>query len=302
MLGWEGICEFVSVAEQGGFTPAARKLGCSVAQVSRQVAGLEDRLQAKLLLRTTRQVRLTELGEIYYRHCRQLLDQLHEAELALGRHQSVPQGSLRLTAPVAYGESRVAPLVNDFMTHYPQLEVTLTLTNQLLDLVQEGYDLAIRLGHLKDSSLMARRLGSRLPFVCAAPDYVARCGAPATPDALTHHTCLVGNSDEWHFTRGGVPATVRVRGRLRCPSGHALVDGALKGIGIVQLPDYYVAGHLASGRLVELLPEWRAPEEGIWALYPHNRHLSPKVRLLVDYLAERLCHTDWPDLQPPIPL
>ncbi|MGL5538047.1 MAG: LysR family transcriptional regulator, partial [Aeromonas veronii] len=178
MFGWEGICEFVSVAEQGGFTPAARKLGVSVAQVSRQVAQLEDRLQAKLLLRTTRQVRLTELGEIYYRHCRQLLDNLYEAELAVGRHQAVPQGTLRITAPVSYGESRIAPLVNDFMVRFPQLEVTLNLTNQLLDLVHEGYDLALRLGHLKDSTLVARKLAQRVPYVCASPAYTARHGMP----------------------------------------------------------------------------------------------------------------------------
>ena len=169
MFGWEGICEFVSVAEQGGFTPAARKLGVSVAQVSRQVAQLEDRLQAKLLLRTTRQVRLTELGEIYFRHCRQLLDNLYEAELAVGRHQAVPQGSLRITAPVSYGESRIAPLVNDFMVRFPQLEVTLNLTNQLLDLVHEGYDLALRLGHLKDSSLVARKLSEATRVAARSP-------------------------------------------------------------------------------------------------------------------------------------
>ncbi|MFV3353675.1 LysR substrate-binding domain-containing protein [Aeromonas veronii] len=300
MFGWEGICEFVSVAEQGGFTPAARKLGVSVAQVSRQVAQLEDRLQAKLLLRTTRQVRLTELGEIYYRHCRQLLDNLYEAELAVGRHQAVPQGTLRITAPVSYGESRIAPLVNDFMVRFPQLEVTLNLTNQLLDLVHEGYDLALRLGHLKDSTLVARKLAQRVPYVCASPAYTASHGMPNSLSELTRHTCLVGNSDEWHFTLDGRPHSVRVRGLLQCNSGHALLDAALKGIGIIQLPDYYVSDHLARGELIELLPELRAPAEGIWALYPHNRHLSPKVRLLVDYLAERLSDPQQPALVMPI--
>jgi DNA-binding transcriptional LysR family regulator len=300
MFGWEGVCEFVSVAEQGGFTLAARQLGVSVAQVSRQVAQLEDRLQAKLLLRTTRQVRLTELGEIYYRHCRQLLDNLYEAELALGRHQAQPQGLLRITAPVSYGESRIAPLVNDFMVRYPALEVTLNLTNQLLDLVHDGYDLAIRLGHLKDSSLVARRLAGRVPYVCASPAYTAHRGMPNSLSELARHTCLLGNGDEWHFTLDARPYSVRVRGLLKCNSGHALVDAALKGIGIVQLPDYYVSDHLAAGRLIELLPELRAPEEGIWALYPQNRHLSPKVRLLVDYLAERLGEPGQVSLAPPI--
>jgi DNA-binding transcriptional LysR family regulator len=301
MFGWEGVCEFVSVAEQGGFTPAARKLGVSVAHVSRQVAQLEDRLQAKLLLRTTRQVRLTELGEIYYRHCRQLLDNLYEAELAVGRHQAEPQGALRITAPVSYGESRIAPLVNDFMLRYPQLEVTLHLTNQLLDLVHEGFDLAIRLGHLKDSSLVARKLAERVPYLCASPIYTARHGMPNSLSELVQHSCLVGNSDEWHFTVHGQPHVQRVRGPLQCNSGHALLDAALKGIGIIQLPDYYVNTHLASGELMELLPELRAPAEGIWALYPHNRHLSPKVRLLVDDLAEQLGGASPRVLTRPIP-
>ena len=228
MFGWEGICEFVSVAEQGIY-PGGAQAGVSVAQVSRQVAQLEDRLQAKLLLRTTRQVRLTELGEIYYRHCRQLLDNLYEAELAVGRHQAVPQGTLRITAPVSYGESRIAPLVNDFMVRFPQLEVTLNLTNQLLDLVHEGYDLALRLGHLKDSSLVARKLAQRVPYVCASPAYTARHGMPNSLSELTRHTCLVGNSDEWHFTLDGRSHSVRVHGLLHCNSGHALLDAALKG-------------------------------------------------------------------------
>lgn len=301
MFGWEGVCEFVSVAEQGGFTAAARKLGVSVAQVSRQVAQLEDRLQAKLLLRTTRQVRLTELGDIYYRHCRQLLDNLYEAELAVGRHQAEPQGTLRITAPVSYGESRIAPLVNDFMLRYPQLEVTLTLTNQLLDLVHDGFDLAIRLGHLKDSTLIARKLAERIPYVCASPAYAARNGVPLSLPELAQHSCLVGNSDEWHFTLQGQPHTLRVQGRLHCNSGHALLDAALKGIGIIQLPDYYVYPHLANGDLLELFPECRATAEGIWALYPQNRHLSPKVRLLVDYLAEKLGSASPTVLTRPIP-
>ena len=301
MFGWEGVCEFVSVAEQGGFTAAARKLGVSVAQVSRQVAQLEDRLQAKLLLRTTRQVRLTELGDIYYRHCRQLLDNLYEAELAVGRHQAEPQGTLRITAPVSYGESRIAPLVNDFMLRYPQLEVTLTLTNQLLDLVHDGFDLAIRLGHLKDSTLIARKLAERIPYVCASPAYAARNGVPLSLPELAQHSCLVGNSDEWHFTLQGQPHTLRVQGQLHCNSGHALLDAALKGIGIIQLPDYYVYPHLANGDLLELFPECRATAEGIWSLYPQNRHLSPKVRLLVDYLAEQLGSASPTVLTRPIP-
>jgi DNA-binding transcriptional LysR family regulator len=171
----------------------------SVAQVSRQVAQLEDRLQAKLLLRTTRQVRLTELGEIYYRHCRQLLDNLYEAELAVGRHQAVPQGTLRITAPVSYGESRIAPLVNDFMVRFPQLEVTSTSPTSCWIWCTRA-----TIWHAprppQGSSLVARKLAQRVPYVCASPAYTARHGMPNSLSELTRHTCLVGNSDEWHFT------------------------------------------------------------------------------------------------------
>lgn len=248
----------------------------SVAQVSRQVAQLEDRLQAKLLLRTTRQVRLTELGEIYFRHCRQLLDNLYEAELAVGRHQAVPQGSLRITAPVSYGESRIAPLVNDFMVRFPQLEVTLNLTNQLLDLVHEGFDLAIRLGHLKDSTLVARKLAQRVPYVCASPAYTARHGMPNSLSELARHTCLVGNGDEWHFTLNGKPHSVRVRGLLQCNSGHALLDAAIKGIGIIQLPDYYVSDHLARGSSSSCCRSCGPPRRGSGPSIPTTATSPPR--------------------------
>jgi DNA-binding transcriptional LysR family regulator len=163
---WQGVSEFVSVAELGSFTRAARALDLSVAQVSREVTRLEQRLHVQLLYRTTRQLTLTESGQLYLQHCRQLLDGLDEAERALSLHQAVPQGRLKLTAPVAYGESHIAPLITDFLQQYPALDIQLNLTNQVLDLVAEGYDLAIRLGHLSESSLVARRLASRRQHVC----------------------------------------------------------------------------------------------------------------------------------------
>ena len=285
---WQGVSEFVSVAELGSFTRAARALDLSVAQVSREVTRLEQRLHVQLLYRTTRQLTLTESGQLYLQHCRQLLDGLDEAERALSLHQAVPQGRLKLTAPVAYGESHIAPLITAFLQQYPALDIQLNLSNQVLDLVAEGYDLAIRLGHLAESSLVARRLASRRQHVCAAPAYLQRHGLPNSLSELDGHNCLLGSNDFWHLQEGGKRRLLRVKGSLRCNSGHALTHAALQGVGIVQLPDYYVARHLHSGALVELLTAYREPDEGIWALYPHNRQLSPKVRMLVDYLAERL--------------
>ncbi|ABV38836.1 Carbonate dehydratase [Shewanella sediminis HAW-EB3] len=288
MFNWEGVSEFVAVAEAESFTKAAKRLGISTAQVSRQVSALETRMATKLFHRTTRKVSVTEVGRIYYQHCRQVLDGLEEAERAITNLQSTPRGLLKITAPVTYGERTLAPLVNDFIAKYPELEVKVSLTNQKVDLIDEGYDLAIRLGQLEDSSMMAKRLGSRTQYVCASPGYVSTFGIPHSLSELEQHNCLLGTLDYWRFQENGKTRNVRVKGNLSCNSGHALVDAAIKGIGIIQLPDYYVLPYLEDGQLIPLLEQNRQPDEGIWALYPHNRHLSPKVRMLLDYLSEAL--------------
>ncbi|ATG38126.1 HTH-type transcriptional regulator, lysR family (plasmid) [Phaeobacter piscinae] len=288
MYSWEGVSEFVAVAEAASFTAAANRLGISTAQVSRQIRALETRLAVKLFYRTTRKVTITDAGQIYYNHCRQVLDGLAEAERAVSDLQKTPKGRLNLTAPVTYGESRIAPLVNDFIVRYPELEVNLTLTNQMLDLVAESYDLAIRLGELEDSSMMAKRLASRTHYVCASPGYLSIHGTPHTLSELEQHICLQGTVGYWRFQEEGKPRHIRVTGNLRCNSGWALVDAAGKGLGIIQLPDYYVQDEIRAQRLVPLLDAYRAPDDGIWALYPQNRHLSPKVRLLLDHLGQGL--------------
>ncbi|MEM5496253.1 LysR substrate-binding domain-containing protein [Paraglaciecola mesophila] len=285
---WEGINEFVYVAETESFTQASKNLAISTAQVSRQISALESRLNVKLFYRTTRKVSLTEEGRLFYQHCRSVLDGLDAAERAITNLQSKPQGTIRLTAPVTYGEQQILPLVNDFMLLYPDVEVSAYLSNQKIDLVEQGYDLAIRLGKLSDSSMMAKKLATRTNFVCASPGYLAKFGFPHSLSELNKHSCLLGTLDYWHFCDEGKERNIRVKSRLRYNSGFSLVDAALKGLGIVQLPDYYVQEHLESGALVSLLDNYRESEEGIWAIYPRNRHLSPKIRTLVDYLAEHL--------------
>ncbi|MCG3810428.1 LysR family transcriptional regulator [Psychrobacter sp. Ps4] len=294
---WDGISEFVYVADYESFTRAAKELGISTAQVSRQISALEKRLNIKLLYRTTRKVSLTEEGRVFYQHCRGVLDGLDAAEQAVSNLQSKPQGRIKLTAPVTYGEQQLLPLVNDFMMQYRDIEVTAFLSNQKIDLVEGGYDLAIRIGKLSDSTMMAKKLSRRTNFVCAAPAYLEKYGIPHSLSDLSQHNCLLGTRDYWHFIEDGKidsgknadkEKNLRVSGSVQYNSGHSLVDAALKGLGIVQLPDYYVQKYLASGELVSLLNNYREPEESIWAIYPHNRHLSPKIRLLVDYLAEHL--------------
>ena len=235
-----------------------------------------------------RKVSLTEEGRVFYHHCRSVLDGLDEAERAITNLQSRPQGKVKLTAPVTYGEQQVLPLVNDFVTQYPDVEVTAYLSNQQIDLVEEGYDLAIRLGKLSDSSMMAKKLGTRTNYVCASPAYLAKYGVPHSLSELDKHRCLLGTLDYWRFKEAEGEKNIRVSGALRYNSGFGLVDAALKGLGIVQLPDYYVKQQLQSGELITLLDNFRVPDEGIWAVYPQNRHLSPKIRLLVDYLTELL--------------
>ncbi len=285
---WDGINEFVCVVETESFTAAAKRLEVSVAHISRQVNQLEDRLGAKLLYRTTRKIRLTEVGEVYYQHARKILDDMQAAERAVMEMEGKPTGKLRITAPVYYGEYFLAPLVNDFLLQYPQLDLELKLTNETVDLVKDGYDLAIRLGTLDSSSLMCRKLARRTQYLCASPTYLTTHGTPQTLADLANHRCLGGSLDHWRFLENGKLRNWRVGSAWSCNSGLALKDAALKGLGIVQLPDYYVQEALAQGSLVSLLESHRLPDDGVWVVYPQNRHLSPKVRLLVDFLVAQL--------------
>ncbi|MCJ8296881.1 MAG: LysR substrate-binding domain-containing protein [Colwellia sp.] len=287
-MNWQGISEFVYVAEAESFTLAAKKLAISTAQVSRQITALENRLKVKLLYRTTRKVSLTQEGTLFYQHCRAVLDGLEQAETAITNLQSTPQGKIKVTASVTYGEQQVLPLINDFILQHPDIQVIAQLSNQKIDLVDEGYDLAIRLGKLNDSTLMAKKLAKRTNYVCAAPVYISKHGTPHALSELKQHNCLLGTLDYWRFRENNKEKNIRVSGSLRFNSGYGLVDAALKGIGMVQLPDYYVKEHIEQGRLITLLDHYREPDEGIWAVYPHNRQLSAKIRLLVDYLAKHL--------------
>lgn len=288
---WEGLDEFIAVAEAGQFTAAAQRIGLSSSQVSRQIARLEERLQTRLFYRSTRKVALTEAGQTFLQHCQRLVDARDEAMRAISDLTGEPKGLLRMTCAVAYGERFIVPLVNAFMARHPQLRVDIELSNRPLDLVHEGLDLAIRLGRLQDSRLVATRLAPRVMYLCAAPSYLERYGRPHSLSELARHNCLVGSSDQWTFQQDGKEQSLRVQGNWRCNSGQAVLDAALRGFGLCQLPDYYVLEHLKSGELVSLLEQHRPPNTAVWALYPQQRHLSPKVRQLVDALRDGLAST-----------
>lgn len=285
MGSWDGIDSFIAVCETESFSAAAARLGVSTSHVSREVARLEDRLAVRLLYRTTRRVSVTDAGRTFLERCRRLVEERDEAFSTISESDGAPRGHLRLTCSIAYGERFIVPLVNRFLLTHPQLSVSIDLTNRIVDLVGEGFDLAIRTGtSLDDSRLIAVRLASRRRHLCAAPAYVARNGAPVGLDDLPRHACLTGTAEFWHFSENGRQVEFRPAGTWRCNSGFAVLDAARQGLGLCQLPDFYVEADLASGALVSLLESNRPPDEGIWAVYPHRRHLSPKVSLLVDYL------------------
>ncbi len=285
---WQGISEFAAVAEKQSFTAAAKQLGLSVAQVSRNIAALESRLQMQLLYRSTRSVSLTEEGKLYLPHCQHLVASLRDADQAIQQRTQQPQGLIRITAPVYYGERFIAPLLNNFLQIYQDCRLDLQLTNEQVDLIEGSYDVAIRLGQLGNPRLRARKLGTRRHYVVGAPSYLKSFGEPETINDLEAHRCFTGTVKQWRFEVEGRSETFRPEFYLHCNNGLALRDAAIKGLGLAMLPDYYVTEALETGQLKEVLGQFRQEDDGIWALYPENRQVIPKVRVLLDYLLENL--------------
>ncbi|CDO36165.1 transcriptional regulator, LysR family [Novosphingobium mathurense] len=284
LANWDGIEEFAMVARLGSFTAAAQAYGASVTHMSRSLARLESRLQAQLLHRTTRSLRLTETGQIFLETCKRLIEERDEAIAAIAS-QGEPSGHLRITCSYALGEKFVAPIVRELSTTYPSLTITLDLDNAVVDLIADGYDLAIRTGQLNDSRLVATRVASRALITLASPAYLARHGRPKDIEDLRRHECLVGSTAQWQFKAN---ATFRPQGRWRCNSGNALIEAALADMGICQVPRFYLGDHLGEGRLEPVLPDLNPEEEPIWAVYPQRRHLSPKVSAMVEALRTSL--------------
>ncbi len=281
---WAGIDEFVAVAQMESFSGAAKRLGVATSHVSRQIARLEERVQTRLFHRTTRQVSLTEAGRVFHARALRMVDDCEDAMLAISDQAVDLKGHLRMTCSVAYGELFVVPLINEFLLTHPQVSIEVELTNRLVDLVGEGFDFAIRIGKLSDSQLVAVRLAERVRYLCASPDYLERAGTPKTIDDLAGHSCLTGPGDHWELQEGAQQRTFRPSGRWRSNSAHATLTAALQGLGICQLPHFYFDEHLKTGALVSLLDACRPADEGVWAVYPHRRHLSRKVRNLIDHL------------------
>ena len=283
---------FAEVAEAEGFSAAAGRLNLSKSAVSKQVGRLEDRLGVRLLNRTTRRLSLTEAGTSFYAACRRVLDEAAAAEQAVSNLAAAPRGLLKLNAPMSFGFLHLGPAIPAFHARYPQITVDAAMNDRFVDLVEEGYDVAIRIGALRDSSLVARRLAPCRAVLCASPDYLERRGRPARPEDLAGHDCLLyannANPREWSLQGPRGRQTVAVDGPLIANNGDVLCGAALAGMGIARLPTFIVGHQLRRGRLEVVLPDHPLPEQGIHAVYPHGRNLSPKVRVFVDFLADYL--------------
>lgn len=281
----------VAVVDTGSFTVAAERLGISKALTSKYVGQLEEHLGVRLLNRTTRKLSVTEVGQAYYQRCRQLLDDLDELESAVRQQQASPQGQLRVAAPVLFGEGYLTRTVADYMKSQQGVSVELVLADRFVNLVEEGFDLAVRIGKLADSSLIARKLAQMRVVLCASPEYLAKAGVPKRLEDLEAHNCVIDTNidepDYWHFTMRGESQRIKVAGRFRVNSAQAVREMVLAGMGIGLCPRYVVADDLEQGRVQPLLPSYETTKYGIYAVYPHNRHLAAKVRTFVDFLVER---------------
>jgi DNA-binding transcriptional LysR family regulator len=279
---------FSKVVDSGGFSAAGRRLNMSTTMVSNHVQALEDRLGARLLNRTTRKVSLTEVGRAYYDRCIQILADIEQADDVAGALQSTPRGTLRVYTATHIVQF-VAPVITEFLAAYPDVKVDLSMGERTIDLIEEGFDVAIRLTPPPDSSLIVRSLATWRHVLCCSQAYIEKLGRPEQLSELAERNCLRHVNypyDEWRFVdRKGAPASVRVSGRLISNGGETLRRAALEGVGIVLAPGFLLHDDLESGRLVRLLPEYRPVEFSMNAVYPHRHHLSAKVRTFIDRLA-----------------
>jgi DNA-binding transcriptional LysR family regulator len=294
-----GVQVFAQVVESGGFAKAAERLGLSTTATSRHVAELEAHLQTRLLNRTTRRVSLTESGQAFYERAVQILSDLEEAEQEAARAAVVPRGTIKLTTSVAFGVRHVAPAIAAFLAQHPEVKFDVSLSERIVDLVEEGFDLGIRIGGTGTENIVARRLGETRLVPCASPDYLARRGAPRTPEDLEKHNCLtyeyLAPRNLWRFRDpAGGERAVRVSGTLHANSGDFIAEAAARGAGIVLEPAFIVAADVRAGRLVPLLQEFEPAPVPVYAVYPSRKHLSAKVRLFVDFLVRSSEGTrDW---------
>ena len=281
---------FVRIVETGSFSAVARQLGTTQPTVSKQLTALEKRVGARLLQRSTRKLSLTESGQAYYDRCKRIVDEVREAEGTLAKMQTALVGALHVNSSIAFGEMFVAPLILQFQRQYTELNVELTLNDRFIDLVEEGVDVALRIGRLTDSSLVARRVGSSRRIAVATPEYLRKRGTPTHPRDLADHNCLLysylSTGNEWSFQGPEGEIHVRVSGSFKSNNGHALQQAVSAGVGIAMGPDWLMHEKLARGEIQAILPEYAPKPLDINVVYPSNRMLSAKVRTFIEYLQQ----------------
>jgi DNA-binding transcriptional LysR family regulator len=282
---------FSTVVDEGSFVKAADTLGISKAAVSRHVVDLEARLGVRLLHRTTRRLSLTEEGHVFYARGKELLMSMEDAEAEITSHRTAPSGLLRVNAPVTFGILQLAPMWAAFRAQFPLVKLDIILSDRVVDIVEEGFDVAIRIAKLPSSTLISKRLGSTRLVLCASPQYLLRHGKPAHPEALNAHSVIsysyLSTRDEWHFSGPQGQVSVKINACIQTNNGDTCRAVALAHQGIILQPTFLIGNDLIAGTLVEIMPEFRAIELGIYAIYPSRKHVSPKVRALVDFMAKQ---------------
>jgi len=288
---------FTRVVEAKSFSEAARQLGVAKSAVSKQVALLEKEVGVRLLNRTTRSISLTEAGEIFYRHCSDIVTRTHVALDELRQYQNQPTGTLRVSSPISFGTAHLVPVIKELRSLYPHLKIELLLEDRIVNMVEEGIDLAIRIGWLPDSNLIAKKLCESAMVVFASPEYLAKHPAPTHPKQLVDHQWIslsvLKAPLRWSFEKNGKNEVVQVNSPIKSNSIDAVTSLALAGQGISALTKYTVESHFQSGALTQLLPNYHLEPVGIYAVYPHREHVPPKVRAFMDFLSRRCQQASW---------
>jgi DNA-binding transcriptional LysR family regulator len=282
---------FVRVAEMGSFAAVAQQMGVARSVVTRQIAGLEAHLGVKLMARSTRRLSLTSAGTAYLEKCRVILNLVETAEADVAEERLTPRGNIRISLPLSFGLKRVAPLLLDFATRYPEVSLDMDYSDRRMNLIEEGIDLSIRITRQLAGGDVARKIGVSQMKVVASPDYLARHGRPLEPGDLAHHEYLgytLAGTSALQFIVDGQPLAVPVRSRITASNGEVLIEAATRGMGITSHPDFIVDDYIASGRVEQILGQFPMPELGIYALLPSNRHVPYRVRVLMDFLAAGL--------------
>jgi len=291
MESFEGIIEFVAVAESHGFSAAARQLGCSTSHISRQVARLEERVGCALLARSTRQVNLTENGTAYYHQCKELVIGLQQANEQVNQQQLQLNGTLRVSAAGGFAEHFVAPALMAFAQQHPQLTVEIDFNSRMVNFVEDEVDFAVRYGELADSSLIARKLISRPMMAAASPEYLKQNGTPSHPNQLKNHSCIISNNDHWLFNIAGNQKSIKVRGRWRSNNANVVANACEQGLGIAYMPKSTFKDGIKNNKLVGILEPFWGTGASSWIVYK-NRHFQPlRARLAIDFLISNF--SDW---------